>query len=85
MDIMERLAQRLDEEAKPKEQNTETPQMTQELYEALLEKKMNDMELRLNATINKLIAEKTTKTEPTETVEQKGETNDSSTELSTSE
>lgn len=83
MDIMERLAQRLDEEAKPKEQNTETPQMTQELYEALLEKKMNDMELRLNATINKLIAEKTT--EPTETVEQKGETNDSSTELSTSE
>lgn len=75
MDLLDRLAQQLDEQIKPKE--VETPQMTQELYEALIEKKMNDMELRLNATINKLIEQNNTKQTTTETVE---ETKEQSTE-----
>lgn len=84
MDIMERLAQRLDEEAKAAEPKVETPEMNNEMFEMLIEKKMSDMELRLTATINKLI-ENANKTQPTETVEQKGATDDSTTELSVTE
>lgn len=82
MDIMERLAQKLDEEMKPKEpEKVETPSFTQEMFENLMEKKMQDMELRLNATINKLI-ENSAKPAETPAENTKGEENhDSSTEL----
>ena len=81
MDLLDKLAEKLDEQISPKQEQVETPQMTQELYEALIEKKMSDMELRLNATISKLIEQNLKPTEkveeqntpPTE-VEQKGET-----------
>lgn len=83
MDLLDRLAQQLDEQINPKEGQVETPQMTQELYEALIEKKMSDMELRLNATISKLIEqnlkptgkveETNENTQPTEEVGQEGE------------
>ena len=83
MDLLDKLAEQLDEQINPKQEQVETPQMTQELYEALIEKKMSDMELRLNATISKLIEqnlkptgkveETKENTQPTEEVEQEGE------------
>ena len=68
MDLLDRLAQQLDEQIKPKDDVA--PQMTQEIYEALIEKKMNDMELRLNATINKLIEQNNTNQTTNETLEE---------------
>lgn len=78
MSIMKGLEEQLNEEIKGAETPPETNQDVNELYEQMIEKKFNDMELRLNASMKKLI-ENAQKTPPTN-VEQKGDTDDSHTD-----
>lgn len=82
MCLEDRLASVLDAEIQAQNASKEEPKEQSIDIETLINKKMSDMELRLNASIEKLIKENQ---KPTETVEQKGDTDGSHSELPVSE
>lgn len=82
MCLEDRLASVLDAEIQAQNASKEEPKEQSIDIETLINKKMSDMELRLNASIEKLIKGNQ---KPTETVEQKGDTDGSNSELPVSE
>ena len=82
MTLMEKLEKQLDKEIEGKSTPPEDNSInTQELYSQLLEKKMKEMETMFNNKMNNLIEQMQKNTQPTN-VEQEGETNDSSADVS---
>ena len=81
---MKLLEEELQKEIDGQQTPPEIPAGSVELFNRIIEKKFNDMELRLNSRIDNLkkTNEKTVVEEKIETVEERSEKNDSSTEQS---
>ena len=83
MCLEDRLALVLDEEIKKQNQPEQVKEGVD--IEALINKKMSDLELRLNATIEKMAERNNNSPKSVENTEKKGEEHGGSTELSTGE